>query len=526
MNSNIKTFTLLLFALVTIPYLSYTQKEAVGITLNTVDAFEGYVLTYDEISTLYLLDNCGEKVHEWKNIDRPRLHFKLLPNGNIIYVTYDNSIMIKDWNNNIVKEIINPLSGVELVYEVIVMPNGNYLTLARKEYSFSEFEALGFIGNIGAKYGVIDCIIEFDGNNGSVVWEWYLADHIIQDRTSNSPNYGNIYDNPQLMDLGAILTYDWNNGESFMINGFDYNPTSDEIAISVRKLSEVMIIDHSTTTAEAAGHTGGFHNKGGDVLYRWGNPQNYGREGDRELFFQHNPNWIDYGIHKGKIIIFNNGLGRTTGFTDRYSSVDIIDPPKDQDGKYILEVGKGYGPESPNWRYTDNEGDQNFFSGYTSGAKVLPNGNIYITEGYHGRLFEVNLQKEKLWEYGMTTVSYLYRSEKYGLDYAAFTGRDLTAKGPIDESSYDCTLYSSIENTFEKEEYSVKYDFGNGVIYISSYNDMPSEIKIYTIMGQQIMSNFFIKDLTINTSNFSSGIYILNITNNEKKILTKKIFIQ
>lgn len=517
---------MLLFVLTMTTSLSFSQKEAEGITLNTSDAFDGYVLTYDEISTLYLLDNCGEKVHEWTNIDRPRLHFKLLSNGNIIYVTYNNSIMIKDWNNNVVKEIINPLPGVELVYEVIVMPNGNYLTLARKEYSFSEFEALGFIGNVGVNYGVIDCIIEFDGENSSVVWEWYLADHIIQDRTSNSPNYGNIYENPQLMDLGSILTYDWNNGESFMINGFDYNPTLDEIAISVRKLSEVMIIDHSTTTAEAAGHTGGFHDKGGDVLYRWGNPQNYGREGERELFFQHNPNWIDYGVHKGKIIIYNNGLGRTTGFTDRYSSVDIIDPPKDQNGKYILQGVKGYGPESPDWRYIDKDGDQNFFSAYTSGAKVLANGNIYITEGYRGRLFEVNIEKEKLWEYGMTTVSYLYRSEKYSLDYPAFTGRDLTPKGPISDSDYDCTLYSTIKNNLEQEEYNVKYDFENEIINISSYKDTPSTIKIYSTMGHQIMSNFFHKELTINTSSFSSGIYILNIMNNKKKVITKKIFIQ
>ncbi|MFT5802699.1 MAG: hypothetical protein ACI956_002520 [Nonlabens sp.] len=31
----------------------------------------------------------------------------------------------------------------------------------------------------------------------------------------------------------------------------------DQIALSVRKMSEVIIIDHSTTTAEAASHNGG-----------------------------------------------------------------------------------------------------------------------------------------------------------------------------------------------------------------------------------------------------------------------------
>jgi len=35
------------------------------------------------------------------------------------------------------------------------------------------------------------------------------------------------------------------------------------------------VIDHSTTTAQAAGHSGGTYGKGGDLLYRWGNPNAY-----------------------------------------------------------------------------------------------------------------------------------------------------------------------------------------------------------------------------------------------------------
>ena len=55
-------------------------------------------------------------------------------------------------------------------------------------------------------------------------------------------------------------------------NGLDYNSALDQIALSCRGMNEVYIIDHSTTTEEAVGHTGGNAGKGGDILYRWGNP--------------------------------------------------------------------------------------------------------------------------------------------------------------------------------------------------------------------------------------------------------------
>ena len=53
----------------------------------------------------------------------------------------------------------------------------------------------------------------------------------------------------------------------------------------------------TTTTEEAASHSGGDYGKGGDILYRWGNPQNYSR-GDILMAFE---NFINQENEDGSI---------------------------------------------------------------------------------------------------------------------------------------------------------------------------------------------------------------------------------
>src|SRR5206468_214059 len=73
------------------------------------------------------------------------------------------------------------------------------------------------------------------------------------------------------------------------INAVAYNAELDQIVLSTPKFNEIWIIDHSTTTQQAAGHSGGRWKKGGDVLYRWGNPRAYSRGAQEQqtLFGQH-----------------------------------------------------------------------------------------------------------------------------------------------------------------------------------------------------------------------------------------------
>jgi hypothetical protein len=97
-------------------------------------------------------------------------------------------------------------------------------------------------------------------------------------------------------------------------NGVAYNADLDQIVLSVHSFSEIWIIDHSTTTGEAAGHKGGRSGKGGDLLYRWGNPRVYraGTVKDQKLFSQHNAHWIPKGYPgEGHLLVFNATAGPT-----------------------------------------------------------------------------------------------------------------------------------------------------------------------------------------------------------------------
>jgi hypothetical protein len=264
-------------------------------------------------------------------------------------------------------------------------------------------------------------------SGGSIVWEWHVWDHLIQEFDPSKENYGRIADHPELIDINGDKTrrtlsaeevarltalgyivprqdsgdrrdrYQERVADWTHINSIDYNPELDQIVLSVRHFNEIWVIDHSTTTDEAAGHSGGNCGRGGDLLYRWGNPQTYGAglAADQRLFEQHDARWIPAGWPgAGNLTVFNNGGGRPGG---DHSSVDEIRPPITDRGRYLLSEAGVFGPNLPVWSYGDSEGER-FFAAHLSGAERLPNGNTLICSGERGRVFEVTPAGTIVWE--------------------------------------------------------------------------------------------------------------------------------
>ncbi len=363
-------------------------------------------------TSTYLIDDEGETVFTWASSYPPGNAVYLLENGNLLRTGNTESTSFDVGGAGGIVEAITSAGVVNwsfeydtaqgrLHHDIESLPNGNVLMIAWEVKTEAEAIAAGRNPTLLADSELWpDTIIEIDPRSNTIVWEWHVWDHLVQDFDPGKANYGVVADQPQLIDLnysdsGARPgTADWNH-----TNAIDYNAGLDQILLSVRGFSEIWVIDHSTTTAEAAGHSGGVSGKGGDLLYRWGNPQAFdsGDSGDQQLFVQHDAQWIPSGYPgEGNILVFNNGSGRAGG---NYSSVDEITPPIDNDGNYSGSgPTAGFGPTAPTWSYTAPS-PTDFYATNISGAQRLSNGNTLICDGPAGYFFEVNTAGDLVWDY-------------------------------------------------------------------------------------------------------------------------------
>ena len=418
-----------------------------GLKINSDGLADGYVMFAVPNSALvYLLNRRGEVVHQWKGnygVDDAYLQ----DDGSIVQAALDpdfpvfgccgpyGRIQKVSWDGKMLWDFEYANEEHILHHDFTVMPNGHILAIAYETMPYNKAIALGRQQEKTPRSGpwpeeIIEIVPE-GKTGGRIVWEWHLWDHLIQDGDSKKLNYGKPADHPELLDfnLGGKLpppitqgaldslkakgmehrnaTIDNAGSDIFHFNAIKYNPGLDQIVFSSPALSEIFIIDHSTTTKEAASHSGGKFGKGGDFLYRWGNPQNYkrGDSADRKLFGQHDVRWIEKeNPGAGNLTVFNNHPPGEIDWSvmgsdvHNYSAVYEFTPPVGVSGKYVIEKDKPYGPEKPVWVYIAPD-TLSFYSSFISGAHRMPNGNTFILEGAKGRFFEVTPDRKIVWEY-------------------------------------------------------------------------------------------------------------------------------
>jgi len=458
-SAQVRRIYVLLIAVSTITF-AYSQNT-VGLLMEQ-GSFEGYVLFAPLNSKqTYLIDKCGRQLHQWESAYYPCRSVYLLPNGHLLRAAIDEKrsfssgagiIQMFDWNNTLVWEYL--LSNEKEIqhHDIYPMKNGNVLTLVWEKISREEAIANGRNPELLGEELWVEKIVELKPsgkNDAEIVWVWRIWDHLVQDFDETKSNYGTVSRSPQLFNLNynASKDPDW-----LHFNSICYNVQLDQILISNRNFNEIFIIDHSTTTQQAAHNRQGIRKHGGDLLFRWGNPAAYnmGNKRDQKLYYQHSASWIEYDPQNvGKIIVFNNGLGRREP-DSVYSSVEIIAPRFNIAGNYLLEPGKPYGPEAPYWTYTTPE-KINFYSFNVSSAQRLPNQSTLICSGEKGYFFEIDKRKNIVWNYvnpvslmgilkqgDMPINNQVYRCSLYPLNFSAFSGKSLVPGKQLESGQNLC----------------------------------------------------------------------------------------
>ncbi|MDA0350326.1 MAG: aryl-sulfate sulfotransferase [Verrucomicrobia bacterium] len=417
-----------------------SQVSARGLIKNEPGAFQGYTLYTPLRSTdTVLLNMKGEVVHKWVSKNWPSNSVYLLPNGNLLRCAKvrgnevfgergpsGGRVELFDWDGKQLWDYVYSNNEHHQHHDIEPLPNGNVLILAWERISKENAIAAGRnpegVGDAGIFPDTVVEVKRTGQTTGEVVWRWSAWDHLVQDVDPSKANYGHVAAHPELIDanLNGRPRTDWMHS-----NGINYNPVLDQIVISARSFDEILVIDHSTTTEEARGHTGGLAGKGGDILYRWGNPANYRAGGpeDQTLFQQHDARWVHAGEPgAGNITIFNNLKGQS-GIN--YSSVDEIKTPIERNGSYQIKKGEAFEPKIANWSYTATN-PNDFYSSFISGAERLPNGNTLICSGAEGIFFEVTPEGKTVWEYhnpielppvGPEGPHSVFRVVRYRLDY-------------------------------------------------------------------------------------------------------------
>jgi hypothetical protein len=384
-------------------------------------------------STAYLVDTTGTTYKTWTFSSTKKTGYSsyLIPGDTIVRsVAYTGNVLSGggitgevqkvDWNGNVVWDFVYSTSTYCIHHDICPMPNGNVLLISYDVKTAADATLAGCSTSIVIQSEKIIEVKPTGATTGTIVWEWRVWDHLCQNVNSAKNNYvTSVVQHPELLNINYNTTKDW-----LHMNGIDYNAELDQITLSSHMLNEMYVIDHSTTTAQAATHTGGRSVKGGDFLYRWGNPAAYGATGTTIFNVVHDAHWVPKDCPRaGYLSAFNN-----KGGTSSKSCIDIIAPPYDtvniQTMLYKITLGSAYNPTTYTYRYTTN------FSAQDQGnSQQLPNGNMLICNP-GGSIFEINPAGTTLWTKtvsgGATAMAFRY-SKCYVRAPNAFASAAFTA---------------------------------------------------------------------------------------------------
>lgn len=523
-------------------------------------------------NTANLIDTNSNVVKTWTFSTSAKTGYStyLLPGGTILRAVSKTGnsfsggpicgqVQKVDWNGTLIWDYVYSTTNYCSHHDICAMPNGNVLLIAYERKTATEVAAAGCSQSIEMWPDKIVEIQPTGATTGTVVWEWHAWDHLVQNVDPNKANYqASISDHPELLNINYNTQKDW-----MHMNGVDYNPILDQISFSSHNLNEWYIIDHSTTTAEAASHSGGNSGKGGDLLFRWGHPTNYGTTGTSILNVTHDAHWIPEGVpNAGYLVGFNN-----KGVSNNQSSVDQIVTPR-VGYNYTKVAGSAYSPSTYTLRHPCNG-----YSSNMGNSQQLPNGNMLVCVATTGLIYETDPSGATIWSKSLTGTSpQAFRYDTCYVNNVAPVIPVISQNGTLLESTPDATyqwylngdlipgetnqtitptqsgiyLVRTTNTTSCSFSYSKGFQFtitgisdieevyanigvfpnpSSGLIHISGAESLGSS---YAIMMSDALGKVIFARNNVNlidASSFGNGIYFISIQAEGEKAITKKVVI-
>lgn len=243
---------------------------------------------------LMAINHKGETV--WYYTTGSRISdFDILSNGNISYLTQDNTLVEIDWFGNIINSwyaakrpqknatTAIPVNMETMHHDVTQLPNGNFVTLGTEWKELDNYWT-NDTSMVKSRQKVMgDIVYEFD-KQGNIVWEWHAFDYL-NPYVAGHETFHSYWQRRGFPDVRA----DWSHA-----NAVVYDKSSDALLVNFRHLSLILKIDR----------------KSKNIIWAFGNETEI--LDDKSLFINLNTGSFPWHQHspeitpKGTLLFFNN----------------------------------------------------------------------------------------------------------------------------------------------------------------------------------------------------------------------------
>lgn len=398
-----------------------------SVTKVVSEPYPGFTLVAAS-STVNLYDIDKKIVKTWKFASTIQTAAYLLPDGSVLAPVSGGSqcsyggngahpngrIQRFDWNGKLVWDYIHCSSTYTGAYDIQPMPDGNVLICVHYSTDGSN------------KPGRIVEVKPNGATGGTVVWECNVTSKV------------------------AVSGY---------LNSVSYNPTLDQIAVTIQESGHTMaVIDHKT----------------GNVVSKFSitSGRIHGCNWSMDTYIGTNIKIADADATKmrlGNIVFVANGLQKAYEVNPATATATSV---------------KTY-----SYSFGSNQG----------GTQRLPNGNTLCTKGYSSTIDELDDSGTKVWTLAASgTAMRVYR---YGMKYPGVASLVGTSISP-DVTNH---LNKSLKITYSRHTGIATLCFNN------KRNN--AQIRLFSLDGAELLSKQTTQSqFSIDTKNFANGSYIAKVT--------------